>query len=211
MSTTRKIVSVSMLIVLLAGIAAVIVPSIQRYRLRSKTIEATMNVRRLYDASVSYFDSASQPSFPASAGPTPFLSELGPDQREPNPSLWETPTWKALEFRVVEPSYYAYQYESAGHGYDARAVASAFGDVNGDGELEAFARHVTVEPGNEIRGGAGLFQYDSGTDRRSFLPESTGEDHPPFPVRTNTGSVAESEFQTQRGVQSFEVRGGAGL
>jgi len=136
---------------------------------------------------------------------------LGPDQREPNPSLWETPTWKALEFRVVEPSYYAYQYESAGHGYDARAAASAFGDVNGDGELEAFARHVTVEPGNEIRGGAGLFQYDSGTDRRSFLPESTGEDHPPFPVRTNTGSVAESEFQTQRGVQSFEVRGGAGL
>src|SRR6185369_17672871 len=46
-----------MIIVAIIGIlAAVAIPAFMKYIRRSKTVEATMNVRKLFDSSVSYFE-----------------------------------------------------------------------------------------------------------------------------------------------------------
>src|SRR5947209_1996799 len=46
-----------MIVVAIIGIlAAVAIPAFMKYIRRSKTVEATMNVRKLFDSSVSYFE-----------------------------------------------------------------------------------------------------------------------------------------------------------
>ena len=46
-----------MIVVAIIGIlAAVAIPAFMKYIRRSKTVEATMNVRKLYDSSVSYYE-----------------------------------------------------------------------------------------------------------------------------------------------------------
>src|SRR5262245_11168608 len=69
-----------MIVVAIIGIlAAVAIPAFMKYIRRSKTVEATMNVRKLFDSSVSYFegehaDSKGNPLakvFPNKVGPSP--------------------------------------------------------------------------------------------------------------------------------------------
>src|SRR3954447_15219892 len=46
-----------MIVVAIIGIlAAVAIPAFMKYIRRSKTVEATMNVRKMFDSSVSYFE-----------------------------------------------------------------------------------------------------------------------------------------------------------
>ena len=134
---------------------------VTEYVKRSKTTEATMQVRKLFDSSVSYYDAEHQgatPRFPLSVGPTPSLDRIGPEPYGPDPTLWEHPTWRALNFSVDMPSYYAYQYDSAGERLGATFTATAFGDIDGDGVYSVYCRVGEVEQANEIRGGAGLYQ-----------------------------------------------------
>jgi type II secretory pathway pseudopilin PulG len=154
------------LVVMGAGVAAAVaVPAVLRYQNRSRTTEATMNVRRLYDSAVSYYDSDHvlpsgeflPPQFPASIPRTPAEVPCGTRQ-EPDRATWAAPTWEALNFAIVGPHYYSYQFDSAGVGVGATFTASAFGDLDCDGILSTFVRVGEVSEGNEIRGGAGLFQ-----------------------------------------------------
>ena len=47
-----------MIVVAIIGIlAAVAIPAFMKYIRRSKTVEATMNIRKMFDATVSYFAS----------------------------------------------------------------------------------------------------------------------------------------------------------
>lgn len=130
---------------------------------RETTTEATMNVRRLFDSSVSYYDSEHAtmtgdivPSqFPTSIGRTPAEVPCG-EAVSTSYSDWSAPTWEALNFSVSGETRYSYQYESSGERIGATFTAYAFGDLDCDGELSTFIRHGVVEAGNEIRGGAGL-------------------------------------------------------
>lgn len=155
-------------VVMSVGVAAAVaVPAFVRYQGRSRTTEATMNVRRLYDSAVSYYDSDHvlpsgeylPPQFPASIPRTPAEVPCGVRQ-EPNYADWAAPGWEALNFAVVDPHYYSYQFDSAGVGVGATFTASAFGDLDCDGILSTFVRVGEVHEGNEIRGGAGLFQQN---------------------------------------------------
>src|SRR2546430_12695679 len=95
-----------MIVVAIIGIlAAVAIPAFMKYIRRSKTVEATMNVRKLYDSTVSWAESQSgrkKPgfAFPRSTGWTPAKSCCGQpgDKCAPDPKLWTDPTWKALNF-----------------------------------------------------------------------------------------------------------------
>ena len=151
----------------MAWIGTMAIPAImgfQSYTQRSLTTEATMNVRRLFDSSVSYYDTDHVtadgtillPQFPASVPRTPASVPCGttvwPDQ-----SHWTAQTWEALNFAVSDPHRYSYQYESQGIGVGATFTAYAFGDLDCDGVLSTFLRTGEVTAGNEIRGGAGLY------------------------------------------------------
>src|SRR4051812_16234434 len=69
-----------MIVVAIIGIlAAVAIPAFMKYIRRSKTVEATMNVRKLFDSSVAYYEAEHSNTagtilakqFPANVGPSP--------------------------------------------------------------------------------------------------------------------------------------------
>ncbi len=142
--------------------AAIAVPAFMKYIDRSKTSEATMNIRRVFDGSAIYFAMQPDPAtatFPPSVGPTPAIvpGATPCDTRmAPDPTLWQHPTWQALSFEVNDPHYYVYQYDSQGVGEDASFTASAFGDLDCDGVYSTFVRFGEVLNG-EVAGSAGLY------------------------------------------------------
>src|SRR5437868_6919067 len=101
-----------MIVVAIIGIlAAVAIPAFMKYIRRSKTVEATMNVRKLFDSSVSYYegehaDTAGNilpkqfvTSTAATGTPTAAACCGQPgDKCKPNPALWNTAQWAALNF-----------------------------------------------------------------------------------------------------------------
>ena len=157
-----------MIVVAIIGIlAAVAIPAFLKYIKRSKTTEASMNIRRLYDSSVSYYDTdhatptgaivaAQFPSNGATTGPNPALANIGATKVVTTD--WTNATWQALNFAVSDPHYYAYQYNSAGSSIGATFSASAFGNLDDDDTYSTFVRVGTVDLSNEVRGGAGLYQ-----------------------------------------------------
>lgn len=158
-----------MIVVAIIGIlAAVAIPAFLRYIKRSKTTEATMNVRKLFDSSVTYYDGEHatntgqiiSPQFPTSQAVTPALTAILNEKRETNQFEWEAPTWEALNFSISDPHYYTYQYDSTGTRVGAQFTASSFGNLDHDSVYSTFVRVGTVMDGNEIRGGAGLYQQN---------------------------------------------------
>ena len=147
-------------------LASVAIPAFLRYIKRSKTTEATMNVRRLFESAVTYYDTEHAtaageilpPQFPASATLSPATVPCG-DQVVTDPAVWEQPTWEALNFRLSDPHYYSYQFDSSGVGGDSTFTASAFGDLDCDGSQSTFVRIGSISNG-ELQGGAGFYQMN---------------------------------------------------
>jgi type IV pilus assembly protein PilA len=162
-----------MIVVAIIGIlAAVAIPAFIKYIRRSKTTEAAMNVRKLYDSTVSYYEgehAAANGTIVAKQFPTPVAWTpgqgsccAGPGNKcAPNPALWTDPTWQALNFGMDDPSYYSYQ-AAAGVGTGSVVGNSynlqASGDLTCDGvNFSLFQRTATVAPGFGITGGGGLY------------------------------------------------------
>jgi hypothetical protein len=113
--------------------------------IRSKTEEATVNLRKLFDSSVAYFEHERVDNsgrilpkgFPPSTGPTPAGSPCdNPGRRYPESSkLWnDNATWSALMFSVDEPHYYWSTFERIGS-------VDAQGNVRGPG----LTKHLPLE------------------------------------------------------------------
>ena len=155
-----------MIVVAILGIlAAVAIPAFLKYIKRSKTTEATMNVRKLYDSSVTYFaaehTSASggivSAQFSATTAALPAISAIGDVKITTAPSTWDADTtWNSLQFSVSDPSYFAYQYDSSGTTNDSKFTATAFGNLDGDAVFSTFTRVGSVVD-MEVKGGAGLY------------------------------------------------------
>ena len=155
--------------VAVAGIlAAVAIPAFMKYTRRSQTAEATMNVRKLFDSAVAYYqledhtdiDGTPQPRrFPPTVALTPARSpcELGVDALAPAPDTWDHPTWQALNFAIDDPHRYRYEFISAGEGPDAHFTARAIGDLDCDGVLATFERVGTVDSEGNVNAGPGMF------------------------------------------------------
>lgn len=159
-----------MIVVAIIGIlAAVAIPAFMRYIRRSKASEATMNIRKMYDASITYFmgeqsarNGAILPrQFPVTVVSTPPVKACNGNTSqkiEPNADAWNAGTWQALSFSVEDPHYYQYGFTSAGTGSEAAFTAHGWGDLNCDDVFSTFERVGTIDDENNINGGAGLFQ-----------------------------------------------------
>ena len=154
-----------MIVVAILGIlAAVAIPAFVKYVKRAKTSEATTNLRRIFDSSVSYFATefhdqngvAFAQRFPVSAPFTPATVAGNTRTITDFNSATGSLTWVALNFGVVDPHYYSYQYDSTGGTNEAQFTASAFGDLDGDTVLSTFCRFATIE-NMEVRGSEGIF------------------------------------------------------
>ncbi len=78
-------------------------------------------------------------AFPPSVGRTPEAIPRGERVTDP-PEAWAHLTWRALDFAMVEPHAYAYQYDSALDPATQRFrfAATASGDLDGDGNASTF-------------------------------------------------------------------------
>ena len=161
-----------MIVVAIIGIlAAVAIPAFMKYIRRSKTVEATMNVRKLFDSSVSYYegehaDSSGTilpkqfPTVTAAKNPAPTANsccgQTG-DKCKPNPANFDDSGWAALNFSVDDPFYYWYQYVSAGTETGATFQAYAYGNLDCDATYATFQRSGSVLADRSVTGGSGLY------------------------------------------------------
>ena len=159
-----------MIVVAIIGIlAAVAIPAFMKYIRRSKTVEATMNVRKLFDSSVSYFEgehadkggNAIAKQFPTKVGITPASTCCGNagDKCVPNATNFQDTngTWSSLNFSVDDPFYFRYQYDSAGTDTNSNFQAWAFGDLDCDSILSTYERSGSVMSDRSVSGGSGLY------------------------------------------------------
>jgi type IV pilus assembly protein PilA len=160
-----------MIVVAIIGIlAAAAIPAFMKYTRRSKTVEATMNLRRLFDSQVAYqatdhADANGNPIHRMFTNGRFFTPAIGSccgqtgDKCQPNPAVWSDPVWSALNFSVDEPHYYSYQTWDYGVGAapgDYEQI-DASGDLDCDGIFSLFRRTATVLPDLSVSGGAGLY------------------------------------------------------
>lgn len=170
-----------MIVVAILGIlAAVAIPAFLKYIKRSKTTEANMNVRKLFDGSVTYFSTQYADTggdiviqqFPTNDGTLagaggilrPSAATGGdPTEQKYAPVDWDPSTgeenWSALQFAVADPHYFQYQYNWTNDASDpalSQFTASAFADLDGDGIRSTFVRFGTVV-NMEVSGSGGLY------------------------------------------------------
>jgi type II secretory pathway pseudopilin PulG len=153
-------------VAIIAILAMVAIPAFVKYVRRSKTVEATMNIRKLYDSSVSYFSSeragrAQGSSIIARRFPYPTL-DPDPDPAEQRcceqpggkcrmpADYWTTDDqatspWEALNFSVDEPFYFHYMYSSTGTEGQAMFTAHAFGNLDCDEQWSTYERAGSVD------------------------------------------------------------------
>ncbi len=160
-----------MIVVAIIGIlAAIAIPAFVKYIRRSKTSEATVNVRKLFDSSVAYFEAQHSNrdgtllprQFPSTAAKTPgavaSACDAGTSRKiSPVAAAWREATWQALNFSVDDPHYYVYSYDSTGTGTDSAFTARASGDLDCNAAESTFERVGSVDDRNNVNGGAGLF------------------------------------------------------
>ncbi len=137
-------------------LAAVAIPAFLKYTKKAKSSEAAMHLEMIRRGAADYFCSphldaegnvlANQ--FPADVGLTPEQGCCaafggpdadGDDSCDADPQRFTAETWAALRFQPTEKHRYAYQFTSNGKsGSEAEFTASAYGDLDCDGERSTF-------------------------------------------------------------------------
>jgi len=143
-----------MIVVAIIGIlSAVAIPAFMKYIAKSKTTEAKQFVKKIYDGARAYYMEEKAQlgafnvvprQFPASVGPAP-ATPCGTDKCNPDPTLWTDPSWKALNFSVDDPHYYAYQFVASGTQGASVFTARANGDLDGDSLFSTFEMYGTID------------------------------------------------------------------
>lgn len=156
-----------MIVVAIIGIlAAVAIPAFLKFIKKSKTNEAGLNLRQLYNSSATYFtadhsDSNGNlisPQFPVAAAATPALTSLGSVKVETDfTATAGSQTFRALQFGLTDPHYFAYQYDTAGITTAATLTVSAFANLDDDAEFSTFVRFGTIVS-MELTGSAGIYE-----------------------------------------------------
>lgn len=164
-----------MIVVAIIGIlAAIAIPAFTKYVRRAKTTEAVMNLRKMFDSSVAYYerdfnDRAGNiipkqfPGLGLAFGPAPGVNDccgqVG-DKCEPNANAWDAAIWQALNFAVDDPHYYWYDYATEGTGTEGRFTARASGNLNCNASYSTFERVGGINPGTGgVVGGSGIYQF----------------------------------------------------
>jgi len=156
-----------MIVVAILGIlAAVAVPAFIRYLRRAKTSEAVDKLALLYKGSVTYVTGDRfqrgrtgqiiGKMFPAAVPLTPAAVPAGVRTLDPA-GTWASDTWQALDFKIADPHYYSYQYDSTGTGTSAAFTARALGDLDGNGTYSTFERAGGMNGELEPEGSPGIW------------------------------------------------------
>jgi prepilin-type N-terminal cleavage/methylation domain-containing protein len=164
-----------MIVVAIIGIlAATAIPSFTKYIRRSKTSEALMNIKRMFDSTQTFYNSERAdywgnilpkvfPDDSSTSGgwKPPYGACCGQTGRKcaPNPGYWTGATWQQLNFGMDDPHYYFYYgWRMSGDGSGVNHVygVRADGDLNCNGVYANYWRTLTVASDLALRGGSGV-------------------------------------------------------
>ena len=176
-----------MIVVAILGIlAAVAIPAFINYMRKAKTSEATLNIDRIFEGGISYFEAEHvargvdgtvlQHCLPLTANwcpdATPGSEKYNADTTA---AMWidvatnsEAVTWQALPFAMGDNHYYAYQFLNERGTADAIPAAyneivfyaAAMGDLDGDTEMSLFERAAAQTIEGTIQGSSGIYKRD---------------------------------------------------
>lgn len=141
------------------SVLAVAVPAFVRNLHASKMSEPLDNLDRLVTNAVIYAASRPQDiSFPPAAPLTPAEVPRGVRVVD-TPEIWEHLTWRSLDFRIEEPHAFSFQFGSELDPvtHVMRFVATAHGDLDGDGTLSTFEVRGERIPNQPARVLPGMF------------------------------------------------------
>ncbi len=171
------LIEIMITVAIIGILSSMAIPAFSKYVRRSRTTEALMNLRKLYDGSVTYFTrsqinragNAIPRQFPGrgAAGnprialtPAPPFCEGGRSKGGkwiPQESYWDVEGWNALMFAVADPHYYSYEYVSDGTMSQSSFTARANGDLNCNGNPSTFERTGRVDDSLNVIGAAGVY------------------------------------------------------
>ena len=155
-----------MIVVAIIGIlAAVAVPAFMRYMKKSQSAEAGQFLKKMSDSARAYYlapehsnaadvnsltVSANSRQFPdahAAVSPSSGCCAAGGTAEKCNPADgdWTDPTWMALDFKMVDPHYYAYSF--VGGGTSGSYLATATGNLDCDSVTSQFTLYGEVVNG----------------------------------------------------------------
>jgi hypothetical protein len=141
------------------SVVAVAVPAFVRNLQFSKLAEPIEGLDRLVTSAVGYAQARPQNiSFPPPAPLTPADVPRGAAALDP-PGAWDHLTWRSLDFGFTAPHCFAFQFESALDPQSGvmRFVATAHGDLDGDGVLSTFEVRGERRPGEDARVLPGMY------------------------------------------------------
>lgn len=154
-----------MTVVVIIGIlASTAVPLLNRYMKKSKTAEAQLNLRKIYDGELGYYTEEHLTSGGTtlskefvSAGVTPPY----PAGANKKVGDWEVSNWPLIRFATDGPVQYCYSVTTTGIGTSSAFTARGEGDIDNDGKTSLFERVGSVDPiTGEVQGGAAIFELD---------------------------------------------------
>ena len=143
-----------MIVVAIIGIlAAIAIPAFSRYVKKSRTVEASGHINKLWSGSVAYYEADHADStgaikakqFPAAdAMDTTACCGQAGDKCPGSPAQFDGATWVALNFNIPDPHNFRPNYDSSGTGTSSAFTAGAFGDLDCDGTLSTFQRFGSI-------------------------------------------------------------------
>ena len=127
-------------------LAAIAIPSFVSYQRKARAVEAELELRRIGQAAVMYFEEHGR--FPAAvAGPTPATPCCaGPGHKcAPVIDDWAAEPWRSLGVTMLEPHRYQYTFAPGADGQSF--TATAIGDLDCDGDPAVFTLTGTAVGG----------------------------------------------------------------
>lgn len=123
------------------SLLAVAVPAFVRNLHASKLVEPVDGLNAIAEGATAYAKTHDVlHAYPPSAPLTPPVVPRGTREADP-PGAWDQPTWTALGFRAAEegvPHAFAFSFDSTNGALRSSFVASAHGDLDGDGLPSTF-------------------------------------------------------------------------
>ena len=147
-----------MIVVAILGIlAAVAIPAFLNYMKRSKTSEASINIKTIMDGAVTYFDAehgAKSHFLPADKMLTPAAIKKGEKNlvKDELTKFTGDATWAALGFAPDRDFYFSYSFLQDCAADSAckdgnKATVAAYADLDADGTPSTFVRIAEVRSG----------------------------------------------------------------
>lgn len=159
MARARSATELCAIIAVGGSLVTISVPAFLRNLSFSKLSEPIEGLDRMVTSAVGYANGRPQNiSFPPSAPLSPAEVPRGIAAADP-PGTWEHLTWKSLEFSFEHPHCFAFKFDSALDPTTGvmRFVATAHGDLDGDGVISTFEVRGERIPGKDARVLPGMF------------------------------------------------------